>query len=317
MHILLIIISLICSRIVRKPLILAFHRIMDNDGSVLNNRIGMISPKVFKKVINFVLLLGYEFVDLNTLLQKPRKKKRLASITFDDGYKDLYTTAYPFLKSRNIAFTFFATTSTIDSDKLLWLHKLYAAVDRINKTSPIEVLEEYCKSKNIELQSFPNDVIMHQDKEQLHEMIELLYEKAKEYGDEFETQTAQSMYLATNEIKEMQKNGLDVEYHSHLHYPLENQQKDCIIRDLNESHKIISKHFRVNPRYWCLQFGQRNKHVNEIAAEFNISGIMSGPLKLIDENVDMYNLPRIEFADSMKSFHEKLGKAFIKSLLRR
>jgi peptidoglycan/xylan/chitin deacetylase (PgdA/CDA1 family) len=317
MHLILIIISLISSRIVRKPLILAFHRIIDNDGSVLNNRIGLVSPKVFKRAINFLLWLGYEFVDLNTLFQTPKKKKRLAAITFDDGYKDLYTNAYPYLKSKNIPFTLFATTSTIDSDKLLWLHKLYASVDRLNKTSPIEVLDEYCRSKKIKLQSFPNDVIMHQDMKQLHEIIELLYEKAKENSEEFETQTAQSMYLTANEIKEMQRNGLDVEFHTHLHYPLANQQKDSIIRDLKESHEIISKHFNVNPNYWCLQFGQRNKHVNEIAADLNIIGIMSGPLKLIDENEDMYNLPRIEFADSIKSFHKKLCKAFIKSLLRR
>ena len=50
--------------------------------------------------------------------------KNLVSVTFDDGFRNNYTTAYPILKKYDISATIFLTTSYVGSGKLLWPERI-------------------------------------------------------------------------------------------------------------------------------------------------------------------------------------------------
>ena len=51
-------------------------------------------------------------------------EKRTVALTFDDGYVDFYSKAYPLLKKYNIPATVFVTTGNIGSDKEFWWDEL-------------------------------------------------------------------------------------------------------------------------------------------------------------------------------------------------
>jgi len=89
-------ICLACARIVSQPFILCFHRVKLPSGSLLDRRVGCISSANFRRVLRFVSLMGYKFVPLDELVSmiEERKFKKVAAVTFDDGFRDLYENAY-------------------------------------------------------------------------------------------------------------------------------------------------------------------------------------------------------------------------------
>ena len=76
---------------------------------------------------------GYIFVSISETLRRigglennsftpllRRNKRRFVCLTFDDGYRDNYTLAYPLLKRLGIPFTVYVTTGFIDNRSPMW-----------------------------------------------------------------------------------------------------------------------------------------------------------------------------------------------------
>ena len=95
-----------------RPMIVAFHRVKTFSDNALDRRAGTIEPAEFEKMIGYVLSPGYEYVRLDVLVDELLKGKgrRKAAITFDDCFKDLHLSAYPFLKRHGLPFTLFLIT---------------------------------------------------------------------------------------------------------------------------------------------------------------------------------------------------------------
>jgi len=51
--------------------------------------------------------------------------KNTAAVTFDDGFENVFVTAFPLLKAQRIPATIFITTNYIDTKKILWPEELY------------------------------------------------------------------------------------------------------------------------------------------------------------------------------------------------
>lgn len=73
--------------------------------------ITVVSPKSFRKQIEYLVRKGYKFVTLSELFFDTDPKK--IAITFDDGYQDNFTYAYPILKEFDAVATVFIITDFI------------------------------------------------------------------------------------------------------------------------------------------------------------------------------------------------------------
>ena len=72
----------------------------------------MLTTKEFEKHIKYLLKRGYEFINLNNI-DNIIPNKKTALITFDDGYEDNYTYAFPILQKYNIPASIFVATNYI------------------------------------------------------------------------------------------------------------------------------------------------------------------------------------------------------------
>jgi peptidoglycan/xylan/chitin deacetylase (PgdA/CDA1 family) len=72
---------------------------------------------------------NYTVMHLQEVMQKVRQREALpdnaAVITFDDGFKNNYSAAYPLLKELNLPATIFLTTDFIGTNRLLWPDELF------------------------------------------------------------------------------------------------------------------------------------------------------------------------------------------------
>ncbi|MEN6350333.1 MAG: polysaccharide deacetylase family protein [Syntrophomonas sp.] len=312
--------TLLLAPFVNRPVILCFHRIGKSSGSLLDERVGVTDTDSFKTVINYLKIMGYRFVTLEHLINAiaASKLERLAVITFDDGYKDLYQNAFPVLKKQNIPFTLFLTTSTVESERLLWLHKLYIAIDKLSPAKCLDILKRYEPSGNA-AGDFGNMIgrIIDSGSINVAEKMALVSELADAAGlDEKEERLlAEKLYLTKSELREMQKHGLSIEVHGHEHLPPVNLNRAETEKEIRDSISYIKQELSGKPEFFGLPYGISNKYSNDAAKNLNLGGVASAEQRLLNEHEDPYRLPRICVTTDNMHLYRRLARSCGKAVL--
>ena len=115
-----------CGRMLRSTsvwdgvLTLNYHRIGDRHNSLLDRNLWSATDEDFDSQIS-TIAREFDVVGLNDLDSIIGKKHgRFVMVTFDDGYLDNYTNAFPILKAHGVTATFFITTGFLDVPKVPW-----------------------------------------------------------------------------------------------------------------------------------------------------------------------------------------------------
>lgn len=93
--------------------ILMYHSISDDDP---NNNL-LVPPSMFEEQMAWLEANEFTAMDLDEVLdamETGKVPKRPVVITFDDGYSDNYTNAFPSLKNHGLKATFFVITDGVD-----------------------------------------------------------------------------------------------------------------------------------------------------------------------------------------------------------
>jgi len=99
---------------------LNYHRIGDGGASPFDRGIWSASAAGFDEQLA-ALKRDADVVSVDDLDERhARRRGRSVLITFDDGYLDNYTTAFPLLKRHGLPATFFVTTGFLDTPRLPW-----------------------------------------------------------------------------------------------------------------------------------------------------------------------------------------------------
>jgi peptidoglycan/xylan/chitin deacetylase (PgdA/CDA1 family) len=120
--------------------ILMFHRVVESLPKFRVPGAASIeySPEKFALLLDELQKANYHFVSMDTLvntLLTGERSKEIITVTFDDGYADNFTTAYPILKERGIPFTIYVTTSFPDQKAIVWW---YILEDMLNQDQQVE-----------------------------------------------------------------------------------------------------------------------------------------------------------------------------------
>lgn len=104
------------------PAILMYHSVAP--GADLSNRL-VVSPETFDKQMRLLKERGFNVIPAEELARNIQNGRRMplhtVAITFDDGYKDNYTYAFPVLKKYGLPATIFVITGEVGrSDRLSW-----------------------------------------------------------------------------------------------------------------------------------------------------------------------------------------------------
>jgi peptidoglycan/xylan/chitin deacetylase (PgdA/CDA1 family) len=289
---------LLLARLVNRPVVLCFHRIGKSSGSLLDRLVGVTDPDSFRKLINYFKILGYSFVSLEHLknIIALSRLERVAVVTFDDGFKDLYQNALPILKELNIPFTLFLITSTVESERLLWLHRLFIATDRLSPTKRLTILSQYINTTYTDdnLAKLLNKMVDSNDIS-VGDKIALASSIANEAGlsQREERLIAQKLYLTKAELREMEKYGLCIEVHGHEHLPLSNLNRAETEGEIKSSISYVMQELNRKPQFYCLPYGIGNQFVRDVVMDLGLSGIATTEQRLVNLSENAYALPRI------------------------
>ena len=97
-----------------------------------------ITPKFLDRTIRALKRWKFDIVSIDEACQRavaPRSKRRFACLTFDGGYRDLMTSAYPVLARHGVPFTAYVPTASPDGLGEAWWLALEQVIARENRIS--------------------------------------------------------------------------------------------------------------------------------------------------------------------------------------
>ena len=233
-------------------------------------------------------------------------------LTFDDGYRDNYTTVYPILKKYRIPATIFLTVNMIGTGKVLWSDKVRYAITNTERqfvqmdakrrklttsSNREQTIQEICRL----LKGMPEQLRSHK----VDELIAPLDVRLDE--------TKLPQMLTWEQVKEMSDNGITFGAHTLSHPVLTKISQEDARREIAESKRVLEEKIQKPVKYFAYPYGTEtdfNEDIKNIVRDSGYTCALTFMDGYNDQNSDIFALGR------MALFMNKPDLAFALSSLR-
>ena len=196
--------------------VLSYHRVKPPGSSLIDTRLGAISPSCLERTLSMLRDLGFRFISSDELRELSDKSRKAVCITFDDGLRDVVDFALPILREYRAPSTVFLITSIVDRQDLLWQHKLYESIDRLPVAECLKHLPAFGEMSDKD--AFASGVVRDLGRIELEEAA-LALANAAGMSARDEMNLAKQLYLRGEDVELMNRNEMAVAGHSHEHWP--------------------------------------------------------------------------------------------------
>ncbi len=285
--------------------ILAYHRVLDNKANSFpfDEDVISASSEDFYQQMKFVSrhFEVISFADLHQCeLENRNWPERALIVTFDDGYRDNYTHAYPILKAFNIPATIFLVTGHIGQTKLFWWDAIAYCVKHTKLAAKdFHEISEHTlpltdrREKEIAIQRIL-DWIKQVPDEVSRQFVARL---PKELDVEMPENVSQGMHLSWEEVKEMAVNKIEFGSHTVTHPILANVGEEQLEREIFESKKTIEQNLNREVLALAYPVGRITKFNNLAQKASEKHGFRYAVSYeegvVFQERFDRYAMPRI------------------------
>ena len=229
-------------------IVLNYHRIGDARTSQYDSAVFSATAEDFETQVAH-LRRYYNVVSLDeavaSLLNPGWNAASRILITFDDGYLDNYTTAFPILKAHGLSAVFFLCTAYVGSAIIPWWDQIAYIVRNANK----HVLRiDYPDAHEFDLTAGVDSAIVRilkifkspatKDPRRMIAALESAAEVASPVGSE-------RTFLNWDEAAEMLKGGMSIGSHTHTHRLLEKLPFEEQLQELATSKKLLEERLRT------------------------------------------------------------------------
>lgn len=274
-----------------------FHMICPNGDYLAPIDELRVSPEYFEKFLR-EQQKRLDFISIDKVpecMANQRKGKPFGVITFDDGYEDNYTYAYPILKKLGIPFTIYVSVNLVNDHTPIWNYPLI--IERIIKKNgelDINGVHYYCWMQEQKDYSF----------RQLKALLfSLPYEHLQDefkrlFADYLTDDVFQQNTLSWEQIEELAKDPLcTIGSHTMSHCRLTITDEASLQYELGESKAILEQHIGKPVEHLSYPYGWKTDVSAEAItyaqqARYKTAlRSFGGPVRKHD--IDLYNIKRI------------------------
>jgi peptidoglycan/xylan/chitin deacetylase (PgdA/CDA1 family) len=246
----------------RLLMILNYHRIGDATQTPYDSGVFSATAEEFDAQLTY-LKRHFCIITLEETREIARGGKISGStvlITFDDGYLDNYTRAFPILRAHNVQATFFLPTAFVGTERLPWWDVIAFIVKQSHK-------------KVIRLR-FPEAETFYLDGENTRRVIMRILQLYKgpsmREGERFISElenacetcrpsaNSERCFLDWDEAREMQQAGMAFGSHTHTHEILSKLPAEQQSRELYQSREILESQLRTRIDTLSFPVGQKD-----------------------------------------------------------
>ncbi len=299
-------------------IILNYHRIRPDEPFSSRFDDGVFGPTRSEFAAHMEWMTGqYRILSLQELVTcgaEGRIPKRSALVTFDDGYADNYTRAYPVLKALGIPAILFIPSNLIETRSLGWWD-LIAYLVKNSSTDSIRF-----DGERIEVgRNGKQAIAALQTKFHGYDILRIagaIRELSERSGVEVPRRELQDAELLTwEQIREMHSNGIGIGSHTHNHCVLSALDADAQKREMEESKAMLESRLRSKVATIAYPVGSSGCYTGETKAIARKLGYEAafpyntGLNRLSD--IDMFDLKRVGNENDLKYFIAQLMKYYL------
>jgi peptidoglycan/xylan/chitin deacetylase (PgdA/CDA1 family) len=266
-----------------------------------------VTPQALEQQIQYIRH-HFKVISLDELARYIERRDALPeksiAVTFDDGYKDIYTYAYPILKKYSIPATIFLTTSNITRKSIFWWDKVgYSIRNTKNTQFNLDEIGEFSlQPKSNKYRATYNivDKLKELSEEKRNFLIDKLIEQCQV---NISPDLGRELILTWDDIKEMSHNGISFSSHSVNHQFLTKIPLESAKYEISQSKRDIEEKLGGQVTAFAYPFGDFNPELVNFVKEAGYKCAVSvSPGKLISIEDDTYKLPRILSIQNFSKF---------------
>jgi peptidoglycan/xylan/chitin deacetylase (PgdA/CDA1 family) len=218
--------------------VLVYHRVQKAEGHAFDKDVIEATPDEFDEQVG-MLKRRHTVVDgeeLAALVEKPGTLRGFpVAITFDDGYRDNYTNAFPILRSHGVRATFFLPTDLIGTRRLPWWDQVASAVRRSTRRELrfVYPAAAVIAREGALLEQAIRAVLRLYTRDPTVDIERYLAEVERACDVTLEPESAEPQFMSWDEAREMERGGMAIGSHTHTHRILANlgpgdQRAECV-----------------------------------------------------------------------------------------
>ena len=252
------------------PLILGYHRVVDDFDAVSRSEMPsmLVSARMFERHLDCIGR-RFDFVSLDEIGERMESgrpfDRPVATVTFDDGYRDVYENALPVLMRKGIPAAIFVVTDLVGRPFWQVHDKLYHLIAKAYAVwgDPRRELEGMFRTLDL-----PADFIARQRTASKSPMLavtsmlpELRFADVQRLMTGIEQRVGNGFHDVPQnagwaELAEMQRHGVTVGSHTQRHVSLPMESAGDIARELTQSKRIIEAHLGGRCDHFAYPGGQ-------------------------------------------------------------
>lgn len=259
-----------------------------------------MSPELFEKCIAYISK-KYKIMLFEELVVSPllNSKNELATIMFDDGYKDNIEYALPILEKYNVKASFYIVTDSIDNNRPTWTH-IFEHLFQNSKRDKIDIKFDFIP-KDLHISEFKSmdEKLQYASKlkaflkdlkaEQRQEVSDLVYKT-------FDDVEIPKAMMNWDDVRLLSSKGHYIGSHSATHNMLgtmDNEEE--VFYELQHSAQRIEQELGYFPKTISYPIGSYNKKTIELAKKAGYSIGLATKQDIFDPNkTNLFEVERIE-----------------------
>ena len=245
-----------------RAVVLMYHRVMpwkEGKSSIFEGM--QVDPNTFELQMAY-LRKHFNLLALDDLRRHLRNRTPFPPnsclVTFDDGWKDNFTQAYPVLNRYEVPAVVFLSVGHIGTGKRFWQERIFKALKNIRDVADGDgVLPDGCRDlptgiKVEDIAGWPQDMFRLRAREYIHSLKDFPLHRIEPIADaivacaEMNGSSANEgdSFLSWEEVEEMSRGGIDFGSHGMSHEILTHLTGDGVRKEVVESKRIIEEKIR-------------------------------------------------------------------------
>jgi peptidoglycan/xylan/chitin deacetylase (PgdA/CDA1 family) len=284
-------------------IVLAFHRVLrDRDIDLCYDSHLATSQSVFEELM-ILLRSEFDVISLDQLVHHSGENnhRQRVAITFDDGWEDTYSVAFPLLLQYDIPATVFLCTALLSEDDscLMLPEERFARLwERCSRTERVPSLLEDLRKWGVAESGVVNrrEWSVQLKKMCLHSKLLLLAHLEETYRP---PKPCTRRFINWEEARIMARHNITIGSHTAAHCTLSSERDETVLDELSRSRAQIIDQVGGSAEFLAYPNGAYNSRVLLAARAVGFTHAFTTETGLFHRKTDPFRIPRIAMDDTV------------------
>lgn len=274
-----------------------------------------VSAETFRRQLEF-LSSRYKIIPLSDMVRilksRDTKTGRFASITFDDGWKDNITVAYPILKRMSVPAMIYLTTDFIETGRTFWFLRLTRLLSSFNPdiSDLANRIVQLASGDGMPMDLDPNQLtdasglldiekvmlkVKHLSPDSIDRLLDELEKSLHAEGHE----ELEDMIMSWEDARAADPSIIRFGSHGCSHKILTHVNDEIVRYELTRSKKIIEDRLDSEIDSFAYPNGNNDERVRRLTADAGYSHAVATKEAPPPKELDLYRLQRISMHEGL------------------